>query len=94
MMLGAPELLIVLAFLISPVFAICAAVSASRYPEAAFERAGTSKTLWIVMPLVGIAFCGIVGLVSAIVWFSSFRARVAAASPPPPPAIAPPPPPQ
>ena len=36
------------------VLGIWVAIDASRLPDAAFEHAGTSKTLWIVLPLVGI----------------------------------------
>ena len=46
----------------------------------AFQRVGTSKTLWIVLPLVGIVVCGLVTIVAAIVWFSSYKPRVEAAA--------------
>ncbi len=84
MALGGTELLIILALglfaLIGPVLAICCVVSASKYPDAAFEAAGTTKMLWIVLPLVGIVVCGIVSLVAAAMWFGGYKERVAAAA--------------
>lgn len=95
MNIGPTELLIVLfvaGLAVVPLgLGIWVAVDASRQPEGAFEAAGTSKTLWIVLPIVGVVACGIVALVAALVWFSSTRARVLAAAggspsggPPPP----------
>ena len=84
MNLGAPELLILLViglFSIVPlVLGIWTAVDASHFPDVAFQRVGTSKTLWIVLPLVGIVVCGLVTIVAAIVWFSSYKPRVEAAA--------------
>ncbi len=80
--LGAPELLIVLVFvgLIPLILGIMTAVDAAGQPEWAFERAGTSKTLWIVLPLVGFFVCGLITIVAAIVWYSSVKPRVVAAA--------------
>ena len=84
MSIGAPELLVlllsVLLFFLPLALGIWTAVDASRYPDQAFERAGTNKMLWIVLPIVGIVACGIVAIVAAIVWFSSYKARVADAA--------------
>jgi hypothetical protein len=84
MNLGAPELGILFfvgLFAIVPiVLGIWTAIDASRLPEVAFERAGTSKTLWIVLPLVGMFVCGIVTIVAAIMWFSSYKPRVLASA--------------
>ena len=74
-----PELLIVL-FLLMPALAIWVAIDASGKPPWAFERAGQNKTLWIVLPLVGVFFCGIVTIVVAIIWFASIRPKVVAAA--------------
>jgi hypothetical protein len=78
--LGAPELLILVViglFSIVPlVLGIWTAVDVSHFPDAAFERVGTSKTLWIVLPIVGIVACGLVTIVAAIMWFSSYKPRV------------------
>jgi hypothetical protein len=61
-----------------PALCIWAAVDASGHPEWAFEAAGTGKTLWIVLPLVGIFVC-FVGIVAPLMWFTTFRSRVATA---------------
>ena len=74
-----PELLIVL-FLLVPVLAIWVAVDASSKPPWAYERAGQNKTLWIVLPIVGIFTCGLVTIAVAIVWFASIRPKVVAAA--------------
>ncbi len=78
--LGAPELLIlfgiVLLTVVPLVLGILVAVDASRYPEWAFERAGTAKTLWIVLPIVSVFVCAPVAIVVAIIWYSSFRNRI------------------
>jgi hypothetical protein len=76
----APDVLIVGVLLLGFVLPIWAAIDAAVRPEWAFEQAGTNKTLWIVLPVVGIFACGLLGFVSAIVWFASFRGRVIAAA--------------
>jgi hypothetical protein len=77
---GAPELLVILVvaffFLVVP---IAAAIDAGSRPEWAFENVGTSKTLWVALPLIGALLCGIVGLIAGIMWFASYRAQVIAA---------------
>src|SRR5262245_36193247 len=52
-----PDILLVMLFFIPLVLGIWVAVDAGGKPDAAFERAGTSKTLWIVLPIVGIFIC-------------------------------------
>lgn len=81
MNLGAPELLIVLVvILLAPVLGIGIAIDASTKPAPAFERAGHSKTLWIVLPLVGIFLCGILTVpILAGIWFAAIRPKVVAA---------------
>ena len=74
--LGGPELLIVLLIVVAPGLCIWAAIDAGGQPEWAFEAAGTSKTLWVVLPIVGIFVC-LVGVVAALMWFTTFRPRVA-----------------
>ena len=80
MSIGGPELLILFGFMLLAVvplvLGVLVAIDASRYPDWAFERAGTAKTLWIVLPIVSIFVCGPVAIVAAIVWYSSFRRRV------------------
>lgn len=79
MSFGPTEVLLFLPiFFLIPALCIWAAIDASSHPEWAFEAAGTGKTLWIVLPLVGIFVC-FVGIVAALMWFTTFRARVTAA---------------
>ena len=68
-----PVVLVVFAI---PVMCIWAAIDAGGQPEWAFEAAGTSKTLWIVLPIVGIFVC-FVGLIAAFLWFATYKPRVA-----------------
>jgi hypothetical protein len=70
----------ILLLLLVPALGIWAAVDAGTKPTWAFERVGQSKTLWVVLPLVGFFLCGIVTVVAAIVWFASIRPRVVAAA--------------
>jgi len=66
--------------LVSLAVGVITAVDAGSLPDWAFERAGTSKTLWIVLPLVGAFACGVVSLIAAFLWFTSYKPRVVAAS--------------
>ena len=77
MSFGPSELLIVFfpIFLVIPGLCIWAAIDASSHADWAFEAAGTSKTLWILLPLVGIFVC-FVGIVAVLIWFTTFRSRV------------------
>jgi hypothetical protein len=90
--IGAPEFLILgLIGIVPLVLGIVVAVDAGHFAETAFQRAGTSKTLWIVLPIVGIFACGLVTIVAAILWYSSYKPKVARAAaagtlPPPLPA--------
>lgn len=77
--LGLPELLIIAVMFLPAVLGIWTAVDASRYPDSAFEAARTSKTLWIVLPLVGILACGLVALGAWFGWFTSVKSRVVGA---------------
>ena len=61
-------------------FGIWVAVDASKYPDWAFQRAGTQKWLFqILTPIAGL-LCGIVTIVLGIVWFASKKAQVEQAS--------------
>ena len=71
-------LLLLIAFAI-PALCIRAAIDAASQPEWAFEAAGTTKTLWIVLPIVGIFVC-FVGIIAALLWFSNYKPRVIEAS--------------
>ena len=89
--MGGLGLAFILIALVPLVAGIWTAVDASKFPDWAFESANSSKTLWIVLPVVGVLLCGLVALVAAIVWFTSVKPRVLAAAgrpggaPPPPP---------
>ena len=61
------------------ILAIVTVVDVNRYPDQAFRAVGSSRTTWIVWPIVGALFCGFVTLGFAIAWFSSKKAQVAAA---------------
>jgi hypothetical protein len=75
-----PDLLIVLLVLVVPALGIWVAVDAGTKPPGAYERSGQNKAVWIALPLVGIFLCGIVTVVSAIIWFASIRPKVVAAA--------------
>jgi hypothetical protein len=76
MSVGFGGLLILLPiFFVIPALCVWAAIDAGSKPDWAFEAAGTSKTLWIVLPLVGFFVC-FVGIVAALMWFLAYRARV------------------
>ena len=70
--------LLLLIALVIPALCIWAAIDAAGQPEWAFDAAGTTKALWIVLPIVGIFVC-FVGIVAAILWFSTYKPRVAEA---------------
>jgi len=75
-----PDILIVLLVLVVPALGIGVAIDAGTKPPSAYQRSGQNKALWIALPLVGIFLCGIVTVVSAIVWFVSIRPKVLAAA--------------
>jgi hypothetical protein len=62
------------------VLGIYVAVDIARYPDWAFQRAGTSKALWLVMAILFLFVCGIAALVVDIIWLSSKRAQIQAAA--------------
>jgi hypothetical protein len=74
-------LVIGLAFSIgSLVIAIMAVVDASKYPDWAFEQAGTTKFIWQVLPIVLLFLCGLAGGIMGLIWYSSKRDAVARAA--------------
>jgi hypothetical protein len=73
-----PEILILL-LLVVPALGIWVAIDAGSKPPWAFDRIGQNKTLWVVLPLVGIFLCGIVTIAMAIMWFASIRPKVISA---------------
>jgi hypothetical protein len=62
------------------VFGIWVAVDASKYPDWAFERAGTQKWLFQILTPIAAFLCGIVAIVLGIVWVASKKAQVDQAS--------------
>jgi Protein of unknown function (DUF2516) len=69
-------LLVVFIGLVVPVWAI---VDAAMRPSGAFSAAGSSKTMWIVLIVVGWLVTGLIGVVLAGVYLVSIRPRVRAA---------------
>jgi hypothetical protein len=61
-----------------PAVCILTAVDAGSQPDWAFEAAGTSKALWIALPIVGILLF-FVGVIAVLLWFAAYRPRVRAA---------------
>ena len=57
----------------SLVLSIMTAVSASKYPDWAFQQAATSKFIWQILPIILIFVCGWAGGVMGLIWFTSKR---------------------
>jgi hypothetical protein len=73
--------------LASIVIVIMTAVDTAKYPDWAFERAGTSKFVWQILPIILLFLCGFAGGIIGLIWFTSKRddvARAAQAGGPPP----------
>jgi hypothetical protein len=66
-------------FLVWIGLAIWMIVDVNKYESWAFQQAGTSKALWITLPIVGALICGLLTLISLIVWNSSYKKKVQAA---------------
>jgi len=64
----------------SLVLSIMTAVSASKYPDWAFQQSGTSKFIWQILPIILLFVCGLAGGVLGIIWYSGTRAQVEAAA--------------
>jgi sorbitol-specific phosphotransferase system component IIC len=69
-------LLGILVGLVAVVLAILTVLDVAPRPESAFTRAGTNKTMWIVLPIVGVFICLIGALVVGYVWFLNYRPKV------------------
>ena len=68
-------LLVLIVGLVVPVWAI---VDAASRPSGAFSAAGSSKTMWIVLIVVGWLVTGLIGIILALVYLVSIRPRVRA----------------
>jgi hypothetical protein len=78
--LGPPGWVVLFAFWVVPVaVSVWVLLDVTSLPETAFERAGTNRTLWIVLPVVGLFIC-MMSIVVALVWYFSYRRRVQAAA--------------
>lgn len=71
-----PPLPAVLASAALSVIVIWGIVDAAIRPDWAWQRAGQNKVLWILLMLFGLLCCGIVGLVSAVIYLASIRQQV------------------
>jgi hypothetical protein len=72
--------------LASIVIVIMTAVDTAKYPDWAFEQAGTSKFVWQILPIILLFVCGFAGGIMGLIWFASKRddvARAAQAGSPP-----------
>jgi hypothetical protein len=71
-------LLVLVIGLVVPIWAI---VDAASRPSGAFSAAGSSKTMWIVLIVVGWLVTGLIGIILAAVYLVSIRPRVRAIAP-------------
>jgi hypothetical protein len=96
-------MVLVVAFLVlgiaSLVCGILTIVQSAGLPDWAFERAGSTKLVWIIVPIVLLLFCGPGAIVMFFIWTGTrdrVRAAMAQGPPPgygsPPPGYQPPPP--
>jgi len=80
MNLGVPELFIIVIIGVVFIVPLIGGIDALTKPDAVWQRAGENKLLWGLGQLLGAFFCGIVGLVFAIIYWTSIRPRVIAAA--------------
>jgi hypothetical protein len=59
---------------------IWAIVDAASRPSGAFVAAGSSKSLWIILVVLGTFFTSVIGTVLAIIYLARIRPRVRAIS--------------
>jgi hypothetical protein len=73
-------ILVVVTFFVTPlVVAVLAAVDAGRHPLWAWQRVGLNRNLWVPLPLILVAACGVGGLCAGSYYFYSVRPRLVAA---------------
>jgi hypothetical protein len=74
---GAPELIVYgISGLVGLGFALFVIIDAARRPDWQFAMAGQNRGLWIALPIVGIICCGVITLVSFIVYLASVRPKL------------------
>lgn len=79
MNIGAPELLVILLLvggLVALGGVVWAVIDAAGHPEWAWQQAGQSKVVWIVVPIVALVLCGVFSLILVGVYFTSIRPQV------------------
>jgi len=88
--LGPVEGIIILIAIAVFLVSLIGGIDAATKPEPQRRAAGQSKMLWVLGQLLGAFFCGIVGLIFAIIYWSSIRQQVitAGGAPPAPPPTA------
>jgi hypothetical protein len=75
---GLDFLFVIVLFVVGLVIPVWAIVDAASRPSGAFAAAGSSKTLWIVLIVIGWLVTGLIGIVLAVVYLASIRPRVRA----------------
>ena len=80
MNVGAPELVILMLWLVPLALAIWAIIDAAKRPDVAWTAIGKSRARWITLIAVFTFFCNLVGLVLSIIYLASIRAELAAAA--------------
>lgn len=77
MNLSAPELLILAIVVVPAIITIWGIIDTAMRPTWAWERAGQSKTQWLLLQLLGFLLCGvIVGLISTVIYLATIRPQV------------------
>ena len=75
---GGGSAIILVVLLVSLILAVWALIDAAIRPGDAFKAAGQNKTLWIILPIVGIVFA-ILGGVLGVVYLAVIRPKVVSA---------------
>ncbi|MGZ8733820.1 MAG: DUF2516 family protein [Acidimicrobiia bacterium] len=79
MNLGPSELLLLLLLLVPLGLTIWVIVDVTRFPQAAFQSTGHSRTLWLVLPIVALVACGLGSLIVALVYAVAVRPKLVTA---------------
>ena len=80
--LGPTELVIILVIGAVLIVPIVGGIDAATKPGVVWQRAGENQMLWVLGQLLGAFFCGVVGLVFALIYFTQIRPKVLAARSP------------